>query len=41
VFWLVFSLSVVVAIAGLWWFAMRRRHQKPPQPARPYREWKD
>jgi hypothetical protein len=39
--WLAFSLAVIVAIALLWWFAMRQRHAKPPRPSRPYREWKD
>jgi hypothetical protein len=32
---------MVVAIAGLWWFAWLRRKHKPPKPSRPYREWKD
>ena len=41
VIWLAFSLAVIVAIACLWWFAMRRRNRRPPKPARPYREWKD
>lgn len=39
--WLAFSLSVIVALACLWWFAMRQRHKRPRTPSRPYREWKD
>jgi cytoskeletal protein RodZ len=39
--WLAFSLAVIVAIACLWWFAMRQRNRQPPKPTRPYRQWKD
>lgn len=40
-FWLAFSIGVIVAIGCLWWFAMRQRKSLPPQPTRSYREWKD
>jgi hypothetical protein len=39
--WLALSAGMVVAIAGLWWFAWLRRKHKPPKPSQPYREWKD
>jgi cytoskeletal protein RodZ len=39
--WLALSAAVIVAIACLWWFAMRQRNRPPSKPTRPYREWKD
>jgi uncharacterized SAM-binding protein YcdF (DUF218 family) len=37
----VFLAAVALFLGGLFLYAWRRRDRRPPQPTRPYREWKD